>query len=147
MVAAVDPGRSKCGLVLADCSQGEIKDALVVLADDTRTQLERWHQHTPLATLVIGDGTSSKAWQQQLQHLAPMRIVKEAGTTLRARDRYWQIWPARGWRRFLPKGLQLPPSELDGIAALVLLEDQLTQPLTWTRPPKQGPGLRTVPAR
>ena len=147
MVAAVDPGRSKCGLVLADCSQGEIKDALVVLADDTRTQLEHWHQHTPLAALVIGDGTSSKAWQQQLQHLAPMRIVKEAGTTLRARDRYWQIWPARGWRRLLPKGLQLPPGELDGIAALVLLEDQLPQPLTWSHPPQQGPGLRTVPAR
>ena len=69
MVAAVDPGRSKCGLVLADCSHGEIKDALVVLADDTLTQLERWHQHTPLTALVLGDGTSSKAWQQQLQHL------------------------------------------------------------------------------
>ena len=147
MVAAVDPGRSKCGLVLADCSHGEIKDALVVLADDTLTQLERWHQHTPLSALVIGDGTSSKAWQQQLQHLAPMRIVKEAGTTLRARERYWQIWPAQGWRRLLPQGLRLPPSELDGIAALVLLEDQLHQPLTWLHPPKQGPGLRTVPAR
>lgn len=147
MVAAVDPGRSKCGLVLADCSHGEIKDALVVLADDTLTQLERWHQHTPLTALVLGDGTSSKAWQQQLQHLAPMRIVKEAGTTLRARERYWQIWPARGWRRLLPQGLRLPPSELDGIAALVLLEDQLHQPLTWLHPPKQGAGLRTVPAR
>ena len=147
MVAAVDPGRSKCGLVLADCSHGEIKDALVVLADDTLTQLERWHQHTPLTALVLGDGTSSKAWQQQLQHLAPMRIVKEAGTTLRARERYWQIWPARGWRRLLPQGLRLPPSELDGIAALVLLEDQLHQPLTWHHPPKQGAGLRTVPAR
>ena len=108
MVAAVDPGRSKCGLVLADCSRGEIKDALVVLADDTLTQLERWHQHTPLTALVLGDGTSSKAWQQQLQHLAPMRIVKKAGTTLRARERYWQIWPARGWRRLLPQGLRLP---------------------------------------
>ena len=54
MVAAVDPGRSKCGLVLADCSHGEIKDALVVLADDTLTQLERWHQHTPLTALVLG---------------------------------------------------------------------------------------------
>ena len=101
MVAAVDPGRSECGLVLADCSHGEIKDALVVLADDTLTQLERWHQHTPLTALVLGDGTSSKAWQQQLQHLAPMRIVKEAGTTLRARERYWQIRPARGWWRLL----------------------------------------------
>ena len=119
-------------------------DALWCL-QTTITQLERWHQHTP--PVVLGDGTSSKAWQQQLQHLAPMRIVKEAGTTLRARERYWQIWPARGWRRLLPQGLRLPPSELDGIAALVLLEDQLHQPLTWLHPPKQGAGLRTVPAR
>ena len=147
IVAAVDPGRSKCGLVLADCSKGEVKDALVVLADETLTQLERWHHSTPLMAVVIGDGTSSKAWQQQLQHLAPMRIAKEAGTTLRARDRYWQIWPAQGWRRLLPQGLRLPPCELDGIAALVLLEDQLDQPLSWARPPQHGPGLRTVPER
>ncbi|MGC6482518.1 MAG: resolvase [Synechococcus sp.] len=147
MVAAVDPGRSKCGLVLADCSRGEVQDALVVLAQETLTQLELWNQSTPLSALVIGNGTSSKAWQQHLRPLAPLHVVEEAGTTLRAQERYWQIWPARGWRRLLPKGLQLPPCELDGIAALVLLEDQLDQRLTWPHPPRQGPGLRTVPAR
>ena len=146
IVAAVDPGRSKCGLVLADCSRGEILTAHVVAADQTLMQLEAWQQQTPLQALVMGDGTSSRQWMRQLQHLAPVQLVNEAGTTLRARDRYWQIWPARGWRRLLPQGLRVPPCELDAIAALVLLEDHLGRSLHWSTPPPSGPGLKTLPA-
>lgn len=142
IVAAIDPGRSKCGLVLADCSRGEVHEACVVDAKTTVAQLESWQRRHAINTLVIGNGTSSQHWQQLLQHLAPLRVVDEAGTTLRARDRFWQIWPARGWRRCLPQGLRLPPCELDAIAALVLLEDQLGHPLRWHNPPPGGPSFR-----
>lgn len=146
-IVAIDPGRSKCGLVLADASQGEVLDALVLPADQLCAQLTQWQQQTRLRELVIGDGTSSKQWQAEIKHLAPVVVVNEAGTTLRARERYWQIWPARGWRKMLPRGLRLPPCELDAIAALVLLEDHLGERLHWPSPPQQGPGLRTSPAQ
>ena len=146
-IVGIDPGRSKCGLVLADTNKGEIIDALVIPSDQLCAQLTQWHAQTPLGHLVIGNGTSSKHWQTEIKHLAPVVGVNEAGTTLRARERYWQIWPARGWRRLLPRGLRLPPCELDAIAALVLLEDHLGERLHWPSPPQQGPGLRTSPVR
>ncbi len=145
VVAAIDPGRSKCGLVLADCTSGQVLDALVVAADETESQLKRWHQQTPLATLVLGNGTSSDQWKTLLQALAPVRVVDESGTTLRARSRYWELWPCRGWRRLLPQGLRVPACELDAIAALVLLEDHVGHPLRWPQPPMQGPGIRSAP--
>ena len=143
----MDPGRSKCGLVLADCNHGEVLTAVVVEAEQTLAQLQEWRQRAAISALVMGNGTSSRHWQSQVEHLAPVHVVNEAGTTLRARKRYWQIWPARGWRRLLPEGLRLPPCELDAIAALVLLEDHLGQPLQWNNPPRSGPGLRTLPAQ
>ena len=146
-IVAIDPGRSKCGLVLADPITSEVIDVLVIPADQLCDQLTQWHVHAPLRELVIGNGTSSKQWQAQIAHLAPLVEVNEAGTTLRARERYWQIWPPRGWRRLLPQGLRLPPCELDGIAALVLLEDHLGRRLHCPFPPSQGPGLRTEPAQ
>ena len=133
--------------MLADTNKGEIIDALVIPSDQLCAQLTQWHAQTPLGHLVIGNGTSSKHWQTEIKHLAPVVGVNEAGTTLRARERYWQIWPARGWRRLLPRGLRLPPCELDAIAALVLLEDHLGERLHWPSPPQQGPGLRTSPVR
>ena len=147
IIVAVDPGRSKCGLVLADASNDEVIDALVLPADQLCTQLTHWHHQSPLHQLVIGDGTSSQQWQAAIKHLAPVVVVNEAGTTLRARERYWQIWPVQGWNRLLPQGMRLPPCELDAIAALVLLEDHLGKPLHWPSPPQQGPGLRIAPAQ
>ena len=146
-IVAIDPGRSKCGLVLANANSNSVIDALVLPAEQLCDQLTQWQEQTRLRQLVIGDGTSSKHWQTAIKHLAPVVVVNEAGTTLRARERYWQIWPARGWRRLLPRGLRLPPCELDAIAALVLLEDHLGERLHWPSPPQQGPGLRTLPVR
>jgi len=69
------------------------------------------------------------------------RVVPEAGTTLAARDRYWELEPARGWRRLLPKGLRLPPRDVDDVVAQILLERHLNTQLT--RPP----GLRLLAAQ
>ncbi len=71
----------------------------------------------------------------------PIRVVDETGTTLRARERYWQLWPARGWKRLLPKGLRIPSGDLDAIAALVILEDYLDRPLQWPGPDPLRTGL------
>ncbi len=64
-----------------------------------------------------------------------MHLVDESGTSLRARDRYWELWPLVGWRRWLPKGLIVPPDHLDAVAALILIEDYLNKQLQWPDSP------------
>jgi hypothetical protein len=76
-----------------------------------------------------GDGTGSGPWQPWLRERTRLILVPEAGTTLAARQRYWQLEPARGWRRLLPEGLRLPPRDVDDVVAQLLLERQLNQTL------------------
>ena len=145
-VVALDPGRSKCGLLLADTSTNTVLQGKVIPSSEVLDQLRAWmanalEETAQIAELVIGDGTSSTIWQQQLPTNLKVHVVDETGTTLRARERYWQLWPARGWRRMLPSGLRLPPGDLDAIAALVIIEDYLDRPLRWPGPDPLRNGL------
>ena len=145
-VVALDPGRSKCGLLLADTATNTVLQGRVIPSTEVLEQLRAWMEEAQgtsaqIDELVIGDGTSSTIWQQQLPSSLKVRVVDETRTTLRARERYWQLWPSRGWKRLLPAGLRIPSGDLDAIAALVILEDYLDRPLQWPGPDplKTGP--------
>ena len=129
-LAGLDPGRSKCGLVLTDASGQWIEQALVLPPESCRRQLGQWHEQNGLGAVILGDGTGSSDWQQWLQRLeVPVCVVPEAGSTLAARTRYWQLEPAKGWRRLLPQGLRLPPRDYDDVVAQLLLERHLGRSL------------------
>jgi hypothetical protein len=129
-LAALDPGRSKCGLVLTDPRRCAIQLALVEPPEVCMQMLLTWQRQGLLAGVVIGDGTGSAGWQKRLAPLLPVIVVPEHGTTLAARERYWQLEPARGWRRLLPEGLRQPPRDWDDVVAQLLLERWLGHPLS-----------------
>lgn len=144
--AALDPGRSKCGLVRCDASGTAILSAGVLDPESCWQQLLQWQQQALIAGVVLGNGTGSDSWRRRLTQLAlPVLLVDEAGTTLAARQRFWQLEPARGWRRLLPQGLRLPPRDVDDVVAQLLLERHLQRPLR--RSGMQWlPRVRTSPA-
>jgi RNase H-fold protein (predicted Holliday junction resolvase) len=128
-VAALDPGRSKCGLVLSDPRLSVIRQALVLSPESAWDRLLHWHRSEPLTLVVIGDGTGSDSWRRRLEGLVAVEMVDERGTTLAARRRYWQLHPPRGWRRLLPEGLRQPPRDWDDVVAQLLLERWLGRQL------------------
>ena len=132
---AIDPGNKKCGLLLADLDLDLVLDGRVVNHLEVIDLIINWSSEGPLNGIILGNGTSSKYWQRQLQRFGSIEIVEERGTTLRARNRYWEIWPPGIWLRWLPRGLILPSQPLDAVAALVLLEDHVNKKLTWSGPP------------
>ena len=139
-LAALDPGRSKCGLVRTDSRRLQVEEALILPPEQCRDMLAAWHDQGLLVAVVLGDGTTSRSWCRTLAGLQiPTRLVDEWGTTLAARERYWQLWPARGWRRLLPRGLRVPPRQLDDLAAQVVLERWLQRPLTRTDATRNEP--------
>ena len=142
-IISVDPGRSKCGLVLVDCEHDRVLRGEVIATEAVLDTLQCWRQLAPVERLVLGNGTASESLRNQLPADLPIKLVDEHGTTLQARKRYWQLWPPRGWRRFVPLGLLVPPTELDAVAALVILESELGRNILW---PGAAP-LRTGPAR
>jgi RNase H-fold protein (predicted Holliday junction resolvase) len=128
-LAALDPGRSKCGLVCTDRQRATIVHALVLPPEATLAMLRRWRREHRLAAVVLGNGTGSRHWRRQLEGLLPVEVVEERSTTLEGRRRYWELFPPRGWIRLLPTGLRQPPRDWDDVVAQVLLERWLRRPL------------------
>jgi hypothetical protein len=129
-IAAVDPGRSKCGLAVTDQAGQTIVAAAILPPGDSLALLRQW-QGQGLSLVVLGNGTGSSSWRKQLaQSGLASQQLDEWGTTLAARQRYWQLEPPRGWRRCLPRGLRLPPRDIDDVVAQLLLERHLGRPLT-----------------
>lgn len=142
-VAALDPGRGKCGLVLCDPARLRVLAAHVLPPPATGELLRRWHRELGLEQLVLGGGTGSAAWRRELRGAFRVVVVDERGTTLAARRRYWQLHPPRLWGRLLPEGLRLPPRDIDDVAAQILLERWLGR--TLPRDPGAEACLRTPP--
>ncbi|MCX5938815.1 MAG: resolvase [Cyanobium sp. LacPavin_0920_WC12_MAG_62_9] len=142
LIAGLDPGRSKCGLVLADRLAQQIHQAAILSPPKTLAWLRHWHSQG-LRTLVMGNGTGSKPWLSRLGDLdLSLELVDERGTTLAARQRYWELFRPRGLAKLIPVGLRMPPRDLDDIAAQLLLERQLGHRLQR----QLEPVLRTWPA-
>lgn len=122
LMAALDPGRSKCGLVLVDPGGSRVLATAILIPAQSEMLLRRW-QNEGLQEVVLGNGTGSETWEGILKGLGlRVRLVEERGTTLAARARYWQLERPRSWRRWLPAGLRLPPRDIDDVVAQLLLE-------------------------
>jgi RNase H-fold protein (predicted Holliday junction resolvase) len=124
-LAGLDPGRSKCGLVLSDPRRQRIRMALVLPPERAWQELLAWRRQQGLVAVVLGDGTGSAAWRERLEPLLPVCLVEERHSTLAARERFWQLERPRGWRRLLPAGLRQPPRDWDDVVAQLLLERYL----------------------
>ncbi len=130
-LAGIDPGLSKCGLLLADSHELVVIEAGVLPPQRCRELLLEWISAKRCNGVVLGNGTGSKPWQEWLaEQQLPALVIPEAGTTLEARQRYWELEPARGWRRLLPRGLRIPPRDVDDVVAQILLERHLNAQLS-----------------
>ena len=119
---AFDPGRAKCGLALVGRDGVSVRRCVVPVAE-VQDALTLWNGEYAISTVVLGDSTSSRQWQQRIAEWLPQAqifVVDESNSTLEARTLYWQAHPPRGWRRLLPLSLQEPPEPVDDFAAVIL---------------------------
>ncbi|MEN6521318.1 MAG: hypothetical protein ABFD46_09240 [Armatimonadota bacterium] len=129
-VLAIDPGRSKCGIAVVSRADGILHRAVVAPDDLPGTVTSLVIRFSP-EVIVIGSGTGSQAAISSLGDLeAPVRVVDETHSTEEARKRYFKDNPLRGWRKYVPIGLQTPPQPYDDYAAVVLAEGFLEGYLT-----------------
>ena len=123
---SIDPGKCKCGLILADFKSKRVLKAIVIesryLVQNIKTIVEK---ETNIKVL-IGNGTTSNHHAKSLSFLENKLIfVEEKNTTYRSRQRYFEIFPIKGFKRFLPRDVFLQNINLDAISALLILEDYL----------------------
>jgi len=139
-IIAIDPGRKKCGLILADLQTRQILEGRVVDESIVLRLIDVWIGQNSVEKILLGNGTSSQDWKKLLDGLASIDMVDEKGTTFRARQRYWELWPPSIWIRWIPRGMILPSDNLDAVAALLLLEDYFNQKFSW----EDSPNFKTL---
>ena len=130
---SIDPGKKKCGLLLANIQSGKVIEAGIASLNKCYDLVSFWNENYNIRKILIGDGTNCKYIKNELKlkNLFDINYVNEKGSTLRARFRYWEIWPPNYFIRWLPKEILFPPENLDAIVALILLEDFLKISLNW----------------
>ncbi len=130
---SIDPGNKKCGLLLADIQSGKVIEAGIASLNKCYDLVSFWNENYNISKIIIGDGTNCKYIKNELKrkNLFDINYVNEKGSTLRARFRYWEIWPPNYFIRWLPKEILFPPDNLDAIVALILLEDFLNYRFIW----------------
>jgi hypothetical protein len=93
-LVALDPGRSKCGLVLIDCEHNRVLAGAVVPPEAVMAWVKHWHEQDGFDQIIVGDGTGGTQWIRH--HLAGSRALLAD-------------LASRGWRRLLPRGLAPAP--------------------------------------
>ena len=123
-VIAIDPGKSKCGLVLAEISEKKVYKAIILKSELLDNYLRNLITAEEIEQIIIGNGTTSKEIREKL-HFFKKEIItfEEKNTTYRAKARYFEIFPISGLKFLIPREIFILNKNLDAISALIILED------------------------
>ena len=128
IVAAVDPGRDKCGLAVVS-DAGEVLLQRVIATEHLEEEAKAVVAAHGPACFLLGNGTTSKKAESRLRSAIPslpVQVVDEYRTTELARKEYWKANPPSGWRRLLPTSMQVPPVPVDDFVAVLLAKRYLS---------------------
>lgn len=127
MILGFDPGRDKCGVAIADEELTVYYHQVIESANAIAT-IQQLTQKYAVNLIVMGNLTTAKTWYQKLaSNFADIEImmVDENNSSLEARDRYWQMYPAQGLKKLIPQPMRIPPCAIDDIVAILLIERYL----------------------
>ena len=128
---SIDPGKCKCGLVLADLYQKRVDQAVVLNTKFLPQYVETLNSTENISKVIIGNGTTSRQNIEKLKFLKKeLIVVEEKNTTFRAKKRYFELFPIRGLENLLPREIFIMNKNLDALSALIILEDYCNDKFT-----------------
>ena len=123
-VISIDPGISKCGIVVADIREKKVYEAEVIKSNLLFKYVKNKSKNEKNLQFLIGNGTSSTNYIKNLNRLVSNLIIaEEKNSTYRAKQRYFEIFPVFGIKCFLPREIFILNKNLDALAALIIMED------------------------
>ena len=123
-VITIDPGKNKCGLVLAEISEKKVYKAVILKSELIEDYLRDLNIVEDISKIIIGNGTSSKELIEKLDFFKKEIIIfDEKNTTYRAKARFFQLFPITGLKFLIPREVFILNKNLDAISALIILED------------------------
>ena len=123
-VISIDPGKSKCGLVLAEISEKKVYEAIILKSELLENYVRNLIAAEDISQIIIGNGTTNKEIREKLDFFKKKIITfEEKNTTFRAKARYFELFPIRGLKFLIPREVFILNKNLDAISALIILED------------------------
>ena len=123
-VITIDPGKSKCGLVLAEISEKKVYKAIILKSELLEKYVRNLITAENISLIIIGNGTTSREIREKLYFFKKEIITfEEKNTTYRAKARYFELFPINGLKFLLPREVFIMNKNLDAISALIILED------------------------
>jgi len=123
-VITIDPGKSKCGLVLAEISEKKVYKAIILKSELLGDYVRNLIAAENISKIIIGNGTTSREIIEKLYFFKKEIITfEEKNTTYRAKVRYFELFPISGLKFLMPRELFILNKNLDAISALIILED------------------------
>ena len=123
-VITIDPGRSKCGLVLAEISEKKVYKAIILKSELLENYVRNLITTEDVSQIIIGNGTTSREIREKLYFFKKEIITfEEKNTTYRAKARYFELFPISGLKFLIPREVFILNKNLDAISALIILED------------------------
>ena len=123
-VIAIDPGKIKCGLVLAEISEKKVHKAIILKSELIESYVRNLITAEDISQIIIGNGTTSREIREKLYFFKKEIITfEEKNTTYRAKARYFELFPISGLKFLIPREVFLLNKNLDAVSALIILED------------------------
>jgi len=123
-VITIDPGKNKCGLVLAEISEKKVYKAIILKSELLENYVRNLINAEDISQIIIGNGTTSREIREKLYFFKKEIIIfEEKNTTYRAKARYFQLFPISGLKFLIPREIFILNKNLDAISALIILED------------------------
>ena len=123
-VICIDPGKYKCGLILAELSEKKVDKAIILKSQLIVDYVRNLIIVEDISKIIIGNGTTSREIREKLNFFKKEIILfEEKNTTYRAKARYFELFPISGLMFLIPRDFFILNKNLDAISALIILED------------------------
>ena len=121
---SIDPGKYKCGLILADTNEKKVYKAIVLKSQLIKDYVKDLNTFEDISKIIIGNGTTSREIRDKLDFFKKEIITfEEKNTTYRAKARYFELFPIKGLKFLIPREFFILNKNLDALSALIILED------------------------
>ena len=85
-VISIDPGKNKCGLILAEIIEKKVYEAIVLKSELLEDYIKNLNNFEDISKIIIGNGTTSKETIEKLNFFKKEIIIfEEKNTTYRAK--------------------------------------------------------------
>ena len=133
-VITIDPGKSKCGLVIAEISEKKVYKAIILKSELLENYVRHLIAAEDISKIIIGNGTTSREIREKLYFFKKEIITfEEKNTTYRAKARYFELFPISGLKFLMPREVFILNKNLDAISALIILEDYCKKKFTFNQ--------------